>query len=260
MHLKRFYANTLTADSVEVALSGDEFHHLKNVLRLKEGTEVTLFSGTGLVADGDIISIGKDSAVIKIISVSDRKGLSESPVKIVLLQGLLKGDKSELVVQKATELGVKEIRFFTSPRTVPKLKNSGGGGGGMKDEENEKLKRLKRVGVEAVKQCGRSVLPRISIFSDISNANEGCECAFKVILWKGESAQHLKDILKDFKGNAVICLLIGPEGGFSPEEIKEAAALGFLPASMGPRRLRAETAAIAAISIVGFEAGDLGSL
>jgi 16S rRNA (uracil1498-N3)-methyltransferase len=245
--LKRFFDDSLDNGSSLVKISGDEFHHLKNVLRLSVGERVLVFNGRGLEAEGTIESIERDSASIRIGSVSDLKGLRESPVKIAVLQGLLKGDKNELVVQKLTELGVSEVSFFGGGRAIAEIKDEGEGSG--------RLKRLKRAAIEAAKQSGRSMLPEIKIFNDIRAACAGRKDALRIVLWEDESTMHLSDLL--MKDALSVSILIGPEGGFSADEIKEAASAGFRPASMGPRRLRSETAAIAAAAIIGYSLGDL---
>ncbi|MEE9614017.1 MAG: 16S rRNA (uracil(1498)-N(3))-methyltransferase [Thermodesulfobacteriota bacterium] len=243
--MRRFFVQEIDADSTRAEIGGDEFHHLKDVLRLAPGAEVALFNGKGVELAGIVETVGKGSAVVK---VSGRKECpSESPVAITLLQGFIKGDRPELIVQKATELGVREILFYTAPRTVPKLAG---------ERLEKRLLRLKRVALEAVKQCGRGVVPVVGI-KGFQEAVTGAAGGLKVMLHNKGKVNDIKEVLGGYKGGGVI-LLVGPEGGLTEDEAAGAVEVGFIPACFGPRTLRAETAAIAALSVVQYELGDMG--
>lgn len=240
--LRRFFVEGLSEDLISVSIDGDEFTHLKRVLRLSVGAEVSVFDGKGVEITGVVAEVGSSFATIKVTARSTAR--RESTVQITLLQGLLKGDKPELVIQKATELGAASVVFFAAQRTVPSINAKSG-----------KPERWKRAAIEAAKQCGRSVLPEVSVAKSLTEAVEGRKEELKLMLWEGASAAPIKDKLKKAASAA---LLIGPEGGFSEEEVKLAQEAGFVPVSLGPRILRAETAALAAISIVQYAIGDLG--
>ncbi len=243
--MRRFFAGDITEGSTISRIMGDEFIHLKKVLRLTRGTEVALFNGKGLELIGVIESIGRESAEVKITGAI--KEVRESGLNLKILQGLLKADKPELVIRKATELGVKEVSFFQTRRTVPVVSGKGA-----------KEKRLQRAAIEAAKQCGRAVLPEINLFKDLDTALAGHAGMLKLALWEGERVMGLKEALKGRDEKDGVVVLVGPEGGLSAEEIEKARHEGFLPVSMGPRVLRAETAAIAVLSVIQYELGDAG--
>jgi len=247
--MRRFFVEGIAKDSNAVTIAGDEFTHLKKVLRLSEGAKVELFNGKGLTLAGTIASIDKTSASIEINSVAE--GKRESSLRLTLLQGMLKGEKPELVVQKATELGVSEIVFYSTARTVPELKA---------EKAEGKLKRWNKIAVEAAKQCGRSTLPALSVSSTFKAALAP-RPGLKVILWEGrgcdKSANGFKEALEMPEAKDAVVILVGPEGGFSEEEVTQAQEAGFITVGFGPRVLRAETAAIAAVSAVQYELGDM---
>lgn len=242
--MRRFFVEDITKEARSAAISGEEFSHLKKVLRLAEGAKVELFNGAGLALAGTIESIGKESAKIKIEGRSE--GNMESPTRVVLLQGLLKGEKPELVIQKATELGAAGVVFYSTARTVPVI-------AAYKTEA--KLLRWKKVAVEAAKQCGRTVLPLLGSVT-FREAVEG-RGGLKIMLWEGRGAGSVKEALKRPEAKDGVAILVGPEGGFSDEEVVEAQKNGFIPVGLGPRILRAETAAIGIVSVVQYELGDM---
>jgi len=243
--VRRFYAADLNEGSETVELSGAEFRHLKTVLRLKEGSEIVIFNGRGLEFTATVESTGKGVAKARIIS--RKETLDGSPVDIILFQAFLKGDKPEFIAQKATELGVKEVVFFPAGRSVARPK--------AKDAE-KRLSRLRKVTIEAAKQCGMGFLPGIS-YSEFIPAIRKSGDGLKVFFYEGERKNRLRDVLKTHKHNSVY-VIIGPEGGFTADEVIAAKGEGFIPITLGKRVLKAETAAVAAISILQYELGDVG--
>lgn len=239
--MRRFFVEEIGEGARSAVIGGEEFVHLKRVLRLKEGDEVAVFNGKGLELTGVITSIGRASARVEVTGISAVR--MESPLNMVLLQGLLKGDKPEFIVQKAVELGVKEAVFYTTPRTVPLAGKA-------------KEKRLLKASIEAAKQCGRSTLPEIRIV-DLKEALADHEGFLKIMLFEREGAVGLKEALKNPLSKNGVALLVGPEGSLTDEEARYAERRGFVKASLGPRILRAETAALAALTIVQYELGDL---
>ncbi len=256
MEERLFYVEALSSSDEAVELSGDELRHLKKVVRLKPGNTLKLFNGKGLMAEAEVESIGPSIALLRVKAFYESE-VGESSLGISLLQGLLKGDKNELIVQKATELGVGRVVFFNAEHSVAKAS-------GVQVEA--KLKRLKRVALEAAKQCGRSVLPVIDLKDDLEAAVLACgEVSCKILFSEVEEERGLKDFMRESGGappaanRSAVALIVGPEGGFSCEETAFLAVkAGFTPVRIGPRRLRAETAAITALSLVQYEVGDLG--
>lgn len=244
--MKRFFLEEIDGSAKEAEITGEEFTHLKKVLRLGPGDSAAIFNGRGLELFGRIESIGQRSAKITIEGRSEAG--RESPLGLVLLQGLLKGDRPEFIVQKATELGLTAICFYTTARTVPRVEGEG---------VEKKLLRWKKAAIEAAKQCGRSTLPLITLAPGLREALQETKAGLKIVLWENEGTVGLKDLLSG-KAPETAALLIGPEGGLSDEEVRLAEGAGFQKAGMGPRVLRAETAAVAAAAIVEYAFGGLG--
>jgi 16S rRNA (uracil1498-N3)-methyltransferase len=249
--MKRFFVEDISAESEHATIAGSEFRHLKGVLRLTSGAEVSLFNGKGVELLGVVGSLGKHSA--RIIIKGKKDVIGESPVSILLLQGLVKGEKPEFIVQKATELGVREVLFYTTRRTIPLLDS---------EKARKKLSRWRRVSVEAAKQCGRGVLPEI----DITDFKKAIKCAgqLKILFEKStvtdrkvKDRARVKGVVKRLRSGQRVVLLVGPEGGLSESEVAAAVKEGFRPVSLGPRTLRAETASVAALSIIQYEFGDM---
>ena len=234
---KRFFAQYI---SEEMTLSEEEGRHAKNVLRLAEGDEVTLFDGSGKEYSAVVTRADRQGITVHVVreNVSDR----EPRTWVFLLIGALKGDKTELVVQKATELGVSRIGVFSS-RYCSAYMN-----------EN-KLERLNRVAREAAKQCLRASVPRVEYYETLEEAlRAGSECVTRLF-----ACEFLDGTEKGSAGiGATVCAVVGSEGGFAEEEYALAQRLGYCGVSLGKRILRAETAAIALLSVVMHEAGELG--
>ncbi len=234
---KRFFAQNI---SEEMTLSEEEGRHAKNVLRLAEGDEVTLFDGSGKEYSAVVTRADRQGITVHVVreNVSDR----EPRTWVFLLIGALKGDKTELVVQKATELGVSRIGVFSS-RYCSAYMN-----------EN-KLERLNRVAREAAKQCLRASVPRVEYYETLEEAlRAGSECVTRLF-----ACEFLDETEKDLiDTGATVCAVVGSEGGFAEEEYALAQRLGYCGVSLGKRILRAETAAIALLSVVMHEAGELG--
>ena len=234
---KRFFAQNISGD---MTLSDEETRHAKNALRLSEGDELTLFDGSGREYSAIVTKVGREGVSVHVVreNVSDR----EPQTWVFLLVGALKGDKTELVVQKATELGVSRIGVFSS-RFCSAYMN-----------EN-KLERLNRVAREAAKQCLRASVPRVEYYETLEEALQaGTECATRLFACEF-IAESEKDIIDT---GASVCAVVGSEGGFAEEEYALAQRLGYCGVSLGKRILRAETAAIALVSVIMHEAGELG--
>ena len=234
---KRFFVEQIADD---MTLSAEESRHVKNVLRLTEGDEVTLFDGSGREYSAVVDHVARDAVHVHVVreAVSDR----EPGIRVTLLVGALKGDKTELVVQKATELGVSRIGVFSS-RYCSAYMN-----------EN-KLERLNRVAREAAKQCLRASVPRVEYYETLEEALQaGTECATRLFACEF-IAESEKDVIDT---GASVCAVVGSEGGFAEEEYALAQRLGYCGVSLGKRILRAETAAIALVTVIMHEAGELG--
>jgi len=245
--MSRFYVPTPQIEKGMLRIEGNEVKHIRRVLRLKAGDEIIVFDSLGKEYEGTIIEETTSSVVIKIQNIFLSK--RDSPLDVTLAQSLLKGEKMDYLIQKATELGVKEIIPFFSSRSVPLLEKSG---------RLKRHHRWGRIAIEASKQCGRGVVPKIEPLQDYSEmlqiASPG---SLRLILWEREGGQ-LKEVLERPKEKTRIFFIIGPEGGFSQEEVEEAKRAGFIPVTLGRRILRAETASLCLLSILQYEQGDIG--
>jgi 16S rRNA (uracil1498-N3)-methyltransferase len=243
----RFYAPQPQIVNGKLKIKGDEVKHIRKVLRLKAGDEIIVFDGLGKEYEGTIVEEEPASITIKIENIFS--SIEDSHLEVTLAQSLLKGEKMDYLIQKATELGIKEIIPFLSSRSVPLL------------EKSRRLKRHHRwekIAVEASKQCGRGVVPKIETLQDYSEVLQiASPDSLRLILWEREGIK-LKDVLARSKEKTKIFFIIGPEGGFSREEVDESKRAGFIVVTLGRRILRAETASLCFLSILQFDRGDIG--
>lgn len=229
------------SEQKKFTISGKDVHYLINVLRIRQSDELYILDGKGNLYRAEIISINKKKIAVKINNIE--KVNTESPLQLILVQSILKGEKTDFVIQKATELGVKEIYPVISSRTIVR--------------KTEKHKRWLRIAEEAVKQCGRTEIPVIHEPIPFEEFLKKQDERFKGFIFYEGSKKGLKEILPDEKTSKIYCIM-GPEGGFSQDEINMAVSRGFIIAGLGPRILRAETATITALSLLQFIHGDLG--
>jgi 16S rRNA (uracil1498-N3)-methyltransferase len=228
-----------------ISLQSREVRYILAVLRLGPGDEVTVFDGEGREYRTALFDDYEGGVYLSIQEELNPE--RESPVRITLGQGLLKGEKMKFVIQKATELGVDRIIPLVSSRSIPLVEG---------ERETLRIERWRRITQEAAKQCGRTVVPdvtQIHELGDFLSQGEGT----RMILWEGESTP-LREVIEKIDPKRGITLLIGPEGGFSEEEVSTAQGSGFLVAGLGQRILRAETASLSVLSILQHRFGDLG--
>ena len=231
-----------------ITITGADAHHLSRVMRSKIGDHIVVADDEGKVGEYAITGFTGDSIDLELIACIAEN--TESPVDIMLAQCLPKGDKLELITQKATELGINTIVPLVSDNCVVRYD-----GKKMKAKQDK----WQKIANEAGKQCGRSCLPVVEAITplkdwlqDIVSQNTAvCMC------YENEEQIGIKEFLRQVTG-AEIAVVIGPEGGFSLAEIEFAKSLGITSVSLGNRILRAETAAIAAMAIIQYEKGDLG--
>ena len=244
MRISRLYIDTPLAANQTIDINGEPFNYLVNVLRLKKGATLSVFNGQGGEFHATISELGKREAQL---DIGDFENItSESPLDITLVQGISRGERMDFTLQKATELGVTRIvPLFTERCTV-----------NLKAERLEKrIKHWQGTVRSACEQSGRNNIPQIEpakYFDDfIQNGNQ---LEHSCLLLDPESPQSLTSITV---APTAITLLIGPEGGFSSRERELAYANGYQGVQLGPRILRTETAAIAAISAMQILWGDL---
>jgi 16S rRNA (uracil1498-N3)-methyltransferase len=233
--MHRFYLPNLQ----QPLLSAEEAHHALHVLRLKVGDTLNVFDGRGHEAQVRIAETTKDSVRLTILQHSNTASL---PCRITLAQAIPK-KSMDLIVQKATELGVATIVPLVSDRSVVKL-----------DEDSRRMDRWHEIALEACKQCGNNWLPEIQPPRKARDfLNSPGQFDLKLIASLQPDSKPLKAILGEAAKLSSILILIGPEGDFTPAELSSAKSAGCLPLSLGPLVLRADTAAIYTLSILHHE-------
>ena len=245
---RRFFAERPLHPGERV-LEGPTAKHAAGVLRLRSGEHIVLFDGGGLEFPAEILSVDRQG-----VRVVVRDGVPvnrESPLNIRLGVGLSQPAAMDLVVQKATELGVAEIIPMATERSQGWLARKRG---------KERQVRWERIAQEAARQCGRNRIVHVAQMAHFSQVigQEVPPAAVRLIFWEEEARRGLKEVLTGRGPVSEVHLLIGPEGGFSSAEAAAARAAGFHTVSLGPRILRTETAAVAVVSLLQYEMGDLG--
>ena len=236
--MRRFYAPIENFNNQNVTLSLEETRHLRDVLRLRENAEIHVFDGIGKEFLCSVEKISKKETALKILKEVSPTA-PESKLDLTLAVALLKGEKFDLVIQKAVELGVKRFVPLNTIRADVKIK-----------DDEKKLERWRKIIVDATKQCGRAALMEIGApvdFGDfISSAND------TKILFAEKGGESFSEI----KAAKNITAMIGSEGGWEDSEIENAREKGFQIITFGGRILRAETAAISVASVLQNKFGD----
>lgn len=248
MNMRRFFFDKNAVEDDSAVITGNLFRHIAKVLRLKIGTSVVLVDQDGAHYTGIIRDIGRRSLVIALEKQRPEPAIAAGP-GITLFQGLPKGNKMELILQKSTELGVADVVPFIAERSIPRL---------PKERETERLVRWQRISREAARQSSRSTLPHISSIKDFPEILGLADQDVKLLLWERERTNRLRLILTEYPPPESIAVLVGPEGGLTDGEAEAAMETGFVPITLGSRILRTETAAIAVLAILQFFWGDMG--
>lgn len=242
MTRRRFYAppSAFNFTKRTVTLTADEARHLREVLRLKPGDEVSVFDGEGKEFRARVAQARREFAELD-VDEEIAPARPESPVRITLAVALLKGEKFDLVVQKATELGVTKIVPLITRYADIKLRDE--------SDASKRVARWQRIALEAAKQCGRAVVPAIenpTPYQSVFSPSHPC------LLFSEKEGHGLTQVDTDR-----ITAIIGSEGGWSDEELERARAAGAQIITLGGRILRAETAAITAAALLQHRFGDL---
>lgn len=236
-----FFIDPSQVSGDSITITGDDLRHIRTVLRKKPGDLLTVLDGKGGEYSVSITAIGRDEIDAAIVG-RIRRGVTGP--RVILGQGLPKADKMDLIVQKATELGVASIVPLMTERTIVKLK-----------DEGKRVARWRKIAREAAMQSRRADIPAmesICSFGDFLQTPRAEPGTLLLMPWE-EGTQPVKDTLKAHPAAQTIVVLIGPEGGFSPGEASLAKENGFRAVSLGPTILRTETAAIAVLSMLGYE-------
>ncbi len=248
-HMRYFFIDPSRVTGAVVSITGSEAHHIKNVLRLKPGDGLKLFDGTGFEYEAAIVSVSAKEVAVEI--QRKFKAVAQSGAQIIVAQAFLKQKKMDDLVRKLCELGVAQWIPFFSQRSIarPDAKRLAG-----------RSQRWQRIVTEAVKQCRRidtlQIADAIS-FEEVLEFSDSCD--LRIVFWENESSLLARDLAREDNPIKKLLVMLGPEGGFTDQEIKMVRNCGFISAGLGPRILRAETATIAAVTLVQYLFGDMGT-
>jgi len=242
--MTRFYAPDLDPESGHVVLSADESHHLARVMRLVAGDEATIFDGRGRAYRARVERADRVRAVVRLVDAIPPE--AESAVPITLVQSVLKGDKMDGVIRDATMAGVRRISPVVAERSQVRISTL---------KRGHAFDRWQRVAISSAKQCGQNRLPEIDLatpFEDwLRSAGDGLKLLLTEPSAKRGATPPLRSVLEQHQPKAVSCV-VGPEGGWSGEEIRKATASGCVAFTVGSMTLRADAAGLVAASILAF--------
>ncbi len=245
--MHRFFVSPEGFSEKTVTIKGPDVNHIRTVLRMKPGDWIEVIDGEGFRCEVVLAEVERDHVRGEILSKTVMQ--TESPVNIRMGQALIKGNAFDLLVRKATELGVHSIVTIKTQRCVARL---------AKESESYRTQRWQRIAEEASKQCGRSRVPEIH--STVLSVEEFCQqssgCDLKVVFWEGEQKTHLQNITAP-ESVTSIAFLAGPEGGWTEEEIGFLIQQGFQTVTLGPRLLKADSASLVILSLLQHRWGDL---
>lgn len=226
--MKRFFVHGLE-EGASVVPAPDEAHHMRSVLRIRDGEHVVLFDGSGREFEAVVESTEDEPTVCRILSGT--AAASELPVSVTVFQAVIKGDHFDYAVQKAVETGADEIIPFVADRSVKRPGNP-----------EKFIVREQKIAREAARQCQRSRIPKVSDFISITDMADGTRKSPLIVAYEAERALTFRDVLEEGTPDAMR-IVIGPEGGFSPDEVRLLEEKNARFVTLGPRILRAESAA-----------------
>ena len=246
--MRRFFipSHSLSGDSP--IITGDDAVHIRKVLRLKPGDGIELIDGTGVECDARIIGMSAGKVAVSILQ--RRFSEYQSTPCLIIAQAVLKDNKPDVIIRQITELGIHEWVPFAAHRSVPVLNAQ---------RISSRKDRWEKIAIEALKQCRRRNLLKISdLLTFDAMLAYGRNCDIKLIFWEDESPSRPFE-LPDVNADSVqsVIAIIGPEGGFTPDEIAAARARGYTTVSLGPRILKADTATLSVSTLLQYGYGDM---
>jgi 16S rRNA (uracil1498-N3)-methyltransferase len=247
MRLTRVHVEAPLAVGMRIEVEGSAANHIARVLRLRAGDSLTVFNGAGAEFAASIEALHRDSVVVEV--GEERRVNRESALSLTLAQGISRGERMDWILQKATELGCSRIVPLFTERSVVRLDAR---------QSDRKRQHWRGIAIAACEQCGRNTIPEIAPPTDVFEFLSGAAGAGATRLLLSPTAEVSIDRVAASSGGLIV--LIGPEGGLTDTEQECALRLGFAAVRMGPRVLRTETAAIAALTIIQHRFGDLRSL
>lgn len=239
----QFFVESEQIGPEQATITGPDVNHIRNVLRMKPGEPVRISDGRGSCYDGVIDTLLGDEIVVRLSG--EKIESTELPVETVLFQGLPKSDKMELIIQKNTELGISAIVPVSTSRAVVKLDEK---------KADSKVKRWNGIAEAAAKQSKRTLIPEIRPVVSFKQALLEAS-AFDIKLMPYENAEGMaftRKCISEINPGARVAIFIGPEGGFSEEEVEAAREVGFVPITLGRRILRTETAGMSVLSMLSY--------
>jgi 16S rRNA (uracil1498-N3)-methyltransferase len=247
MSTQRLFCPVRLSANTSLSLGSEQARYVGRVLRLRSGDALTVFDGSDGEYPANVVTITKQALELNVGKYSSRS--TESPLRIRLLQGISRGERMDIVVQKATELGVHRISPVLTEFSVVKLEP---------ERAAKRVAHWTKVAASACEQSGRNELPLIDTPGTLYDVldDENSQDGLRLVLQPG-AEQPLPSIVRP---EGYVTVLIGPEGGLSDKEQERAKLFGFAAVSFGPRILRTETAALAAIACLQSMFGDLGEL
>ena len=240
--MPRFFVDPADVGEGEIIIRDKDAYHIARSLRMAVGDGIDVCDGSGAEYACRLTRIRDEECIAEVIEA--RESRRESPVGITLFMAMPKGDKLEVVVQKAVELGAREIIPFESERCIKRPTG---------DRAAKLVERLSRIAHEAAKQCGRAILPRVGSIIDFAEmCRMQSEYELSLFCYEGEGTEPVRRVLESGERPDSISAIVGSEGGFSPREAEAIVAAGGVAVGLGPRILRCETAPEYILSAISY--------
>ena len=247
--MSRFFVDVSQIEDGIVTLTGDDAHHISRSLRMAAGECITVCDGNGTEYHCELTAFLPDRVCAKVLET--RVADTEPPYKAMVWQALPKGEKLDSIIQKSVECGASRIALFESERCIVRMKA---------DDRDRKGDRRNRIALEAAKQCGRGIIPKVASPVSFAEAiREASSADLAIFCYEGEGTQPLPAVVKEFRENAtegktpLISVMVGSEGGFSKAEAEQARSAGMKLVGLGKRILRTETAAAFVLGCLSYE-------
>ena len=241
--IPRIFVSFVNIKDNMATIEGSDVNYLKNVMRLNVGDEISVMDSKSKEYSAKLAKMEDKKIIAELLAEKHPK--SEPKMKVTVAQSIPKNPKMDLIIQKVTELGALQVIPVKAERSIVKL---------TKDKEESRINRWQKIAKEAAEQSGRLIIPFVQPLKDFKELlmlkNDFDQC---VILWEMEKDRTIKKFLQENKHIKNLLVLIGPEGGFSHEEVDEALAAGFISVNIGNRIVRTETAAISVLSMIEYE-------
>lgn len=246
--MRYFYIKHSDINGSTAVIGNSDAKHIATVLRLKPGDYIRLFDGKGMEYQTRILHLSSEKVTVSIENIFPSKG--ESAAHVIIAQAVLKEKKMDRIIRQVTELGIKKMVPFIACRSISRP---------GKKRRSVRTERWRKIAKESVKQCRRGIITQVnSPVSFEEMLDLGKTCDLKIIFWEKEK-KTIDDILPENRSNIkTVFAVVGPEGGFTSDEINTAQKDGFISAGLGPRVLRSETAAVAVSTLLQYVFGDMG--